>query len=471
MVTAYAQKEFATTVLNVQTSNGLPLEFNYTVRTPGIKKEKNENGEEIEKQVIFESRAKRTLIDGGYQTRIMVGQGGVGLSVDVPVMTKNGRRFTVYSILIANIDIEAVFKTKDKQYAFALAKDPKQQNLPTTGQPFDASVEVQSNGKVEIKLIDPATGKDLASLKLEEVKGYSTYLQWLALIIIGIAIFLISAMIFIDQGQSQAGEKLDEADAGPRAKSGFILKYSRPFFRHYITPVVQGMKYRSKIKATYKRRLAIGGLTKELSPEDFYSFKLFLVITFPIIFLAIRAYLGEKWPLGYSGIAALIGYFYPNIWLMQKRQVRQAEIISVMPFYVDMLALSVEAGLDFAAAMQKVVERAQPSAMRDEFEIFLKETKIGASRAEGLRNLSWRVDLVQVSSFCASLIAADSIGASLGPILKGLSNEMRQRRSAEVEKKGATAATKMLLPMILFIVPAVFLTIAAPLVVEFMGSK
>ena len=63
-------------------------------------------------------------------------------------------------------------------------------------------------------------------------------------------------------------------------------------------------------------------------------------------------------------------------------------------------------------------------------------------RAEALRNLAWRIDLIQMSSFCATLIAADSVGASIGPILKNLSNEIRQKKSAQVEKDGATAATK-----------------------------
>ena len=137
-----------------------------------------------------------------------------------------------------------------------------------------------------------------------------------------------------------------------------------------------------------------------------------------------------------------------------------------MPFIVDMLALAVEAGLDTMEAMTRVIEKAPVSALRDEFEILIKEIKLGSSRTEALRSLAWRVDLIQVSSFSATLIAADSVGASVGPILKALSVEMRQKKSAAIEKQGATAASKILIPMIMFIVPAVLIVVFAPLIIE-----
>ena len=142
-----------------------------------------------------------------------------------------------------------------------------------------------------------------------------------------------------------------------------------------------------------------------------------------------------------------------------------------LPFSIDMLALSVEAGLDFMAAITKVVEKAKPGPLRDEFETLIKEIKIGATRAEALRNMAWRVDLINVSSFCATLIAADSVGASIGPILKNLSAEIRQKRSSDVEKAGATAATKILFPMLFLIVPAVFIIVMAPMIIGMVSGS
>jgi tight adherence protein C len=167
----------------------------------------------------------------------------------------------------------------------------------------------------------------------------------------------------------------------------------------------------------------------------------------------------------------VVGYFYPNIWLDGMIKRRSDMVLRAMPFIVDMLALSVEAGLDFMAAIQRVIEKAPPSPLTEEFETLIKETKIGSSRAEGLRQLGWRVNVIEINSFCATLIAADSVGASIAPLLKQLSNELRIKRSSRAEQQGATAATKILIPMIFFILPAVLVAIFAPMLLKMMSGQ
>jgi tight adherence protein C len=234
---------------------------------------------------------------------------------------------------------------------------------------------------------------------------------------------------------------------------------------------VENQAIKKKLRDKYRRKLASSGMTKHLTPEDFFAFKLFLIIGFPILFIMIRQFLEETWPMSILPVLSAVGFFYPDIWINGKITKRSDEMIQNMPFIVDMLALSVEAGLDFMAAMQKVIEKAPPSPLVDEFEILIKETKVGASRAEGLRQLSWRCNTLPISSFCATLIAADAVGASIGPILKTLAAELRQKRSSEAEKKGATAATKILFPMMMFIMPAVFIIIGAPIILQFVGGQ
>ena len=303
----------------------------------------------------------------------------------------------------------------------------------------------------------------------------SNRLFYASLILIGITVFAISRMIFADEDSYKVVEQIGQSDEKAKrasyAQHGIVLKYSRPFFKRYITPVVQSMKNKQKIKQRYKRRLASAGLTDVITPEDFLSFKIFLILGFPIVFMAVRLFLEETWPLSYIPVIACLGFFYPDIWMSGKIKQRKREVIMFMPFSVDMLALSVEAGLDFIAAITKVVTKARPSALNDEFKILIKEIKIGASRAESLRNMAWRIDLIQMSSFCATLIAADSVGASIGPILKALSKEIRQKRSSDIEKAGATAATKILFPMLFLIVPAVLIMVGAPIALQMMYSR
>lgn len=312
----------------------------------------------------------------------------------------------------------------------------------------------------------------------KELNGSTVYegaslLYYAGLILIGLAVFLISKTIFQDEDQFQAQEKLEDSktQVDEIAKHGIILRYSRPFFKRYFSPIVSGMKSKKTFKEKYRRKLAAAGLTNVLTPEDFFAFKLFLIIGFPILFMLIRAFLEETWPLQFIPLIAFIGFFYPDFWIKGKIENRQKDIIRAMPFCVDMLALSVEAGLDFIAAMSKVIEKAKANALTEEFEILIREIKIGASRAEALRNLAWRIDLIQISSFSATLIAADSVGASIGPILKALATEIRQKKSAEVEKAGATAATKILFPMLFLIIPSVLMIVFAPIVLELLGGK
>ncbi|MDH4467854.1 MAG: type II secretion system F family protein [Bacteriovoracaceae bacterium] len=305
------------------------------------------------------------------------------------------------------------------------------------------------------------------------LKRGSTLIFLAMLLLFGVSAFLMAMTIFKDEGAFAVQEKFEDADSNKivnYAKYGIVLKYSRVFFRRYFTPIVQGMKNKNSIKEKYRRPIANGGLLNIITPEDFFAFKLFLILGFPALFLVFRFLMEMDWSLALTPVVSFVGFIYPDIWLKSRTERRKKDIITAMPFIVDMLALSIEAGLDFIAAIARVMEKAPPSALSEEFEIMIKEIKIGSSRADALRQMSWRVDEIVVNSFCATLIAADSVGASVGPILKTLSNEIRQKRSSLIEQAGAKAATKILFPMIIFILPAVFIITFAPLALDIIGK-
>ncbi len=359
---------------------------------------------------------------------------------------------------------------EDAQKGFASARYSAYLKAACSGKKVnDETGELDEFDKKINISIEPAACAELNGTNAYEG---SSILYYASLGLIGLAVFLIAKTIFQDEDQFQAQEKLEDTkEKDEIAKHGFILRYSRPFFKRYFSPIVSGMKNRKTFKDKYRRSLAAAGLTNILTPEDFFAFKLFLIIGFPIIFIILRIFLEADWDLTLIPVAGLVGFFYPDFWIKGKIDQRQKDIIMNMPFAVDMLALSVEAGLDFVAAMAKVIEKAKPNPLTEEFENVIKEIKIGASRAEALRNLAWRIDLIQISSFCATLIAADSVGASIGPILKALALEIRQKKSSEVEKAGATAATKILFPMMFLIIPSVLLIVFAPIVLEMVTGK
>lgn len=284
------------------------------------------------------------------------------------------------------------------------------------------------------------------------------------LVLVFIAIFLIVRVFLEEQDKFKTQEALEEAESAKGKNSHLFIRLTRPFYKRYFVPLVQGSKNKVSLRNKYRQRLANAGLSKEMTPEEFVALKFFMILGGPFVYLAFRWILEEPaMELSYTPIMAIAGYFYPEVWLSGLINKRKADVLLAMPFIIDMLALSVEAGLDFMAAIQRVIEKAPPSPLVEEFESLIRETRIGSSRAEGLRQMGWRVNIIEINSFCATLIAADSVGASIAPILKQLSTELRVKRSSRAEQLGATAATKILFPMILFIMPAVIIAIFAPM--------
>jgi tight adherence protein C len=312
---------------------------------------------------------------------------------------------------------------------------------------------------------------DQQSDETEVWKENYDLLKWAPAILIFIAIFIIVRVFMEEQDKFKTQEALEDAENTAKVKKELLfIKLTRPFYKRYFLPMTQG-KNKQKYRTKYRKKLANAGLLKDMSPEEFMALKFFMILGGPFAFLIVRFIMEETWPLSITPVMGLIGYLYPDLWLKGLISNRAEAILRAMPFIVDMLALSVEAGLDFMAAIQRVIEKAPSSPLNEEFETLVRETRIGSSRAEGLRQLGWRVNIIEINSFCATLIAADSVGASIGPLLKQLSSELRVKRSARAEQAGATAATKILIPMIFFILPAVLVAIFAPMVLKMMSGE
>ena len=268
--------------------------------------------------------------------------------------------------------------------------------------------------------------------------------------------------VFSDEEKRTASNVLVENRAQLSHVGNPLLRFSRPFFARYIVPIVQDMKIDNRRKV-FKRKIASSGLTDVLTPDELFSFKLFLIIGFPILLTFIKIAWAVNVPLWLFPTSMLIGYVYPDmIWLPGVIKNRQEEIFRSMPFVVDLLALSTEAGLDFMGAIGKVVEKSKPSPLISEMETILKEIKIGSSRREALRNMAWRINMTEINSFIAVLISADEMGASIGKILRQQSDQIRHERFVRAEKMGSNAARKILFPMVIFIIPAIFIMIFAP---------
>ncbi len=251
------------------------------------------------------------------------------------------------------------------------------------------------------------------------------------------------------------------------AKEAVLVHALRPLYSIFLPAVrpfaVPG--YRARIE----RQFVAGGMAGLMSTDEFLAYKLAMAAFFELLFGVVFGYLilGASLPIPVHLALMLLGSFFPDFWLSSLVGQRQLAIRKSLPYVMDLLTLSVEAGLDFIAGVGKVCEKAKAGPLVDELSFTLREIQVGATRQQALRNLARRVDMPELRSFAALLIQADILGASIGPVLRAQSDLIRTQRFQAAERAGAYAATKLLFPLILFIMPAVFVVIFGPIILNF----
>ncbi len=182
------------------------------------------------------------------------------------------------------------------------------------------------------------------------------------------------------------------------------------------------------------------------------------------IFIAVIMVLGGGSPQNAFMLALAGGagaFVFPDYFLSVRARGRRELLVSQMPDVLDLLTVSVEAGLGFDAAVQKVCER-MDGPLVEEFRIVMHEMRIGESRAKALKHFGDRIDMPDVTTFARSIIQADTLGISLGRILRVQGQDIRHRRQMQAEERAMKAPVKMLFPTAVFIFPAMFVVVLGP---------
>jgi tight adherence protein C len=157
----------------------------------------------------------------------------------------------------------------------------------------------------------------------------------------------------------------------------------------------------------------------------------------------------------------VVGFFGPSYWVTLKARRRQDAVSADLPDALDLLAVSVEAGLGFDGAISKLTDHME-GPLIDEFELALGEMRVGEGRAEALKRMAERVPAPEMSSFVRAIVQADQLGISLGRLLRVQATDARLKRQAAAEEKAMKAPIKMLFPLVMFIFPAMFIVILGP---------
>jgi tight adherence protein C len=289
---------------------------------------------------------------------------------------------------------------------------------------------------------------------------YRSLVLYAGYALIGVATFILGNMLLSEQENLSASENLRELDG--KKTSNDLVRLTRPFFSQYIVPAIRSKPRFDAARLKYRRKIISGGLKDELTADEFIAFKIMLVVLFPIAGGFVRALNLADISNTVMMCLPLAGYMAPDFWVDGRIKERHKLVIKSMPFVVDLLALSTEAGLDFIGAIQKVVEKAAPGPFIDEMEQVLKEIKVGSSRSEALREMAHRINLQEVNSFVAVLCSADQMGASIGKVLRQQSDQIRTLRFVRAEKAGAVATQKLMFPTFALILPAILIMMLMP---------
>lgn len=252
---------------------------------------------------------------------------------------------------------------------------------------------------------------------------------------------------------------------------------NKPFFERVVKPLLEMMANKFfKFMPTGKKinlnnKLLMAGSPSNLTANEFLAFQYALAIGFPILIILFTFSLGWSFTriLIVSGIAVIVGYILPEYYLKVKTSSRQDEILKSLPDILDLLTVSVEAGLGFDAALVKVVEKTN-GVLSNEFARVLQEIKMGKPRRDALRDLGQRSGVEELLTFIGAIIQADQLGVSIGNVLRLQSEQMRQKRKNRIEEKAMKAPVKMLIPLILFIFPTIFIVILGPALIQVMKA-
>lgn len=164
-------------------------------------------------------------------------------------------------------------------------------------------------------------------------------------------------------------------------------------------------------------------------------------------------------------IGYILGYMIPNFWLKKRLKKRKEEIVNSLPDVLDLVMVSVEAGLGFDSAIQRVVEK-QKGILADELGIVLKEINMGKPRRNSLKDMAKKNNVEDLSNVIASLIQADQLGISMGSVLRNQSKQLRQRRKQRAKEQAQKTPVKIMIPLVFFIFPSIFIVILGPAVLR-----
>ncbi|MCL7452942.1 MAG: type II secretion system F family protein [Anaerolineae bacterium] len=294
-----------------------------------------------------------------------------------------------------------------------------------------------------------------------------------SMILLGITAMVFLAVMLIILGIA-APRPADQVEArlleyGSRQLTLEEIELAQPFSDRVVVPLVNASAQfvarftpQRSLEAT-RHKLELAGNPNNWTATEFLGIRglagfVLAALTLSLMLLT-ETNVGQR--LLFTAAMGVLGFFLPVLWLGSRIRRRQDEIVKTLPDVLDLLCISVEAGLPFDGAMQRVAEKWENELSKG-FARLLSEMRVGKARKDALRDLADRMDVPDVTSFVAALIQADQLGISIAKVLRIQSEQMRIKRRQRAEEKAQKAPVKMLFPMTFLIFPTILIVILGP---------
>lgn len=288
-------------------------------------------------------------------------------------------------------------------------------------------------------------------------------------IVVLLAVILVVVGINMPRSDDPIQERLSELTISDEPMSLEELELSQDFGQRIILPFfdrIGELSQRFTPQATLESarlRLEMAGNPMQMNPAFFLMLRFVFAVLFGGILFLILARTGGNWlqGLGISLLFLLIGFAFPSLWLSGRIKARQKAVFRAMPDALDLLTISVEAGLGFDAAMSKVHEK-WINELALEFGRVIQEIRLGKLRRDALRDMADRLGVAEMSSFVAAVIQSEQLGVSMAKVLRIQSDQMRVRRRQMAEEEAHKAPIKMVFPIALLIFPSIMIILLGP---------
>jgi tight adherence protein C len=307
---------------------------------------------------------------------------------------------------------------------------------------------------------------------------WSVIVLLVVIAILGIA----GALIYVGQRMPRHdadpfSDRLNEFSQSGEAVSLDQIELSQPFSERVVYPFLRrfgemaAKNTPQNVLQETNRKLELSGKAGWVDAPMFLSSRFVAAAVLGIGTFAICTFSILAQPISrallYSIIGMAIGFFFPQLWLDEQIKKRQLEIRKAMPDALDLLTICVEAGLGFDAAMSNVAQKWE-NELSLAFARVIREIQLGKVRREALKSMADRIDLAEMSSFVAAIIQSEQLGVSMAKVLRIQAEQMRMRRRQYAEELAHQAPVKMLLPMVGFIFPSIFIVLMTPAILQIM---